>query len=253
MPELTSRLYLAQTRRGGVPSSQLETLSEWMDAPILVGRPLPSDRAGMVFDGEQLRLHAPGNKGQLWHPGMAYRRIRWRQDALCRLLELESEETVLDCTLGMGHDALVMAHAGARVFSVEKNAAQLVYTAMGIQGYDPELARRIQFRRADMRTVLPTLADDSVDHVYIDPMFPSTKYEKHSQTWALLRQVHGGDKGPDKAVIREAIRVARRGVLIKLPPRSGPLHHEGLPKGIVVGSKRVQYAKWTIEREPSSA
>ena len=247
MTDDTQPLYLAQSRRRVVSDERMSDLASWTGTERFDRRPLPTDRAGMVYDGERLQLHVPGHRGHPWHPGMAYRRIRTGEDSLCRALQLRDGATVLDCTLGMGHDALVMANAGATVFGLELNPAQLVYTAMGMYDYSPKLSRRIHVRCTDMNGWLPNVAANSVDHVYIDPMFPKSNYRKHNITWALLRRVHGGDGAPGPALITEALRIARVSVVLKLPPYALPPEYPGVPTAVLVGSKRVQYARWGLK------
>lgn len=246
MSDVPTPLYLAQSRRRIVSDERMQDLAAWTGTELYERRPLPQDRSGMVYDGHRLQLHVPGHRGHPWHPGMAYRRIRTGEDSLCHALQLREDATVLDCTLGMGHDALVMANAGALVFGLELNPAQLVYTAMGMHEYSPSLSRRIHVRCTNMNDWLPEVPSKQVDHVYIDPMFPKSNYRKHNITWALLRQVHGGDGAPGPSLVDHALRVARTSVVLKLPPYALPPEYPGVPKPVVVGSKRVQYARWAL-------
>ena len=219
-------------------------MARWLDLEVIPGRPLPSDRVGFVFNGSSLMLKVPGAAPQSWHPGLAYRRIRWGQDALSRVMALQPGESVLDCTLGMGHDALVLAHYGARISALEISPSQGFYSLQGISEWYPELSKRIRLTCADFHAHLPAQAPESFDHVYFDPMFPASNYDKHNSTWASLRAMHGGAEPPKNDSIEHGLRVARKSVLVKLPPRYNPPEKVAGIQGVVVGSKRVRYARW---------
>ncbi|MEE2756710.1 MAG: class I SAM-dependent methyltransferase [Myxococcota bacterium] len=239
-------MYVTSTLRKPIDPVELKTYAQWFGLKIRMDRPLPQDEVGFVIEGTGIRLESPGQKGQVWHPGLAYRRIKHSVDALRKVLALKTGDQLLDCTLGMGHDALAALDAGAVVTALEVQAPMILYTMTGLSRFAPTLTKRLHVRCCDYRSFLESAKADSFDHVYLDPMFPRAKTEKANVTWALLRTFTQPEKRLDKDTIRNAVRVARRSVVFKLAPLEVVPTFEGLPKPEIVGSKRQKYARWTI-------
>lgn len=244
------RFFFATSRRARVRDAHLGPMAAWLDADPHRGRPLPPDRPGLVLDGRGLCLHAPGRKAQLWHPGLAHRRLQLAVDPLVRVLDLRPGERVLDGTLGFGHDALVLAAAGADVLALEIFAPLLAFTLAGLSTYHPA-GRRVHARRADHAAYLAAAPDDAFDHVYLDPMFPPAEAGV-SNTWSALRTFALGPRLP-APVLRDALRVARRTVVVKLAPSEPPPALPGAPGATVEGSKRVHYGVWRVANRPPDA
>lgn len=239
----TAAFCIAASKRTGVTDAELKTIAGWLDATAHLTRPLPTDAPLLVFNVGEVRLFAPGRKPTAWHPGMAHRRLKLGDDALPRVLGLRPGETVVDATLGMGHDALLLAAAGGDVIGLEREAALLFFTLQGLYGFRPVLARRIRGVRADHTAWLAAAADRSVDHVYFDPMFPRASGGE-SVTWSTLRAVATPGARLPEPLLREALRVARGRVALKLAPGEPPPMAEGLPAARVEGSKRLHFAVW---------
>ncbi len=244
------RFFFATSRRARVRDAELGRMAAWLCADPHRGRPLPRDRPGLVLDGRGLCLHAAGRKPQLWHPGLAHRRLQLPLDPLVRVLDLRPGERVLDCTLGFGHDALVLAAAGADVLALEVFAPLLAFTLSGLSAYHPA-GRRVHARRADHAAFLAAAPADTFDHVYLDPMFPPAE-AGISNTWSALRTFAVGPRLP-RAVLLDALRVARRTVVVKLAPTEPPPALPGRPAATVEGSKRVHYAVWRVANRPPDA
>lgn len=244
------RFFFATSRRARVRDAELGRLAAWLDADPHRGRPLPRDRPGLVLDGRGLCLHAPGRKAQLWHPGLAHRRLQLPVDPLVRALDLRPGDRVLDCTLGFGHDALLLAAAGAEVLALEVFAPLLAFTLAGLSTYHPA-GRRVHARRADHAAFLAAAPDAAFDHVYLDPMFPPHEAGV-SNTWSALRTFALGPRLPE-AVLLDALRVARRTVAVKLAPSEPPPVLPRGPAATLEGSKRVHYAVWRVANRPPDA
>lgn len=237
-PPAEARPFVAASRKRRLTPTRLLQTAAWLDAEPWASRPLPEGRHGLVVGVQGLRLHLGGARPVLWHPGFTVRRLALgAHDALRRALDLQPGDRVLDGTLGMGHDALVLAAGGAWVEALEVEAIVAAYTLDGVSRFAPSLARRIGVRRADHRRWLPAQPADSADHVYLDPMFParSTQPSTLGAFRALPKQGHR----PDGALIDAARRIARRRVVLKLAP------DETLPVGArSIGSRRVRFAVW---------
>lgn len=168
-----------------------------------------------------------------FHPGMAHLR-RKRLDAgegdtLVRVAQLAPGDHVLDCTLGLGQDALVAARAvgpRGRVLGVEKSLALWAVVDEGLRHYPtgPD-ACPVETRCADALAVLAAQPDASWDVVLFDPMFDKPK--KAQPSFELLRRfAEHAPLTPD--VLAEARRVARRWVVVKAGRHGDELARLGL-------------------------
>ena len=179
---------------------------------------------------ERLVVDTPD--GELYfHPGMAHLRLknlrRGESDHLLRALGLSAGMRVLDCTLGMGADAIVESYGAGdtgEVVAIEKNPVVAALIAHGLQTAEGEhpttvaAMRRVRVVCADALEFLRGQPDRSFDAVYFDPMF------RHPFTESAgihpLRLL--ADPRPVSAeAVREARRVARRRVVLKESSKSG--------------------------------
>jgi 16S rRNA (guanine1516-N2)-methyltransferase len=186
--------------------------------------------AFLVFGREEVSLW-DGEGTFSFTPGMAHlRRLRLlsgqEDDALVRVAELRAGDEVLDCTLGLGQDALVAALVvgpTGRVVGVERSLALYAVVSEGLAAYDhgPESAR-VEPVHADSREYLRSLPAGSFDVVCFDPMFEKPK--KSQPAFEMLRRfAEHAPLAPE--TLEEARRVARRWVVVK-----GAKHSEDLRK-----------------------
>ena len=178
---------------------------------------------------EKLVVDTPD--GELYfHPGMAHLRLKnlrhGESDHLLRALDVADGARVLDCTLGMGADAIVESFAAGKtgeVVALEKNPVVALLIAHGLQTDEGEhpttlaAMRRVRVVCADYEDFLREQADNSFDAVYFDPMF------RHPFTESAgihpLRFL--ADPRPVSVeAIGEARRVARRRVVLKESSKS---------------------------------
>ncbi|MBR1553217.1 MAG: class I SAM-dependent methyltransferase [Schwartzia sp.] len=178
---------------------------------------------------EKLVVDTPD--GELYfHPGMAHLRLknlrRGESDHLLDALGIQKGMRVLDCTLGMGADAIVEsfgARAAGEVVALEKNPVVAALIAHGLQSSDGEhpttlaAMRRVHVVCADYEEFLRAQPDHSFDAVYFDPMFRHPFME--SAGIHPLRLL--ADPRPvSPEAIREACRVASRRVVLKESSKS---------------------------------
>ncbi|MCB9549389.1 MAG: class I SAM-dependent methyltransferase [Myxococcales bacterium] len=165
--------FIATSRKRGLSHRDLTTIAAWLGLRPHDERPLPADEAGLVLTTEGVRLHVPGEGGGWWPAGLtAQRTDRGLDDPLVRAVQPAAGLRVLDATLGLGHDALVLARHGAHVLGLEHQAPLLYYAAEGLRRHDAAASRRLAFRRADHRRYLAQAATAAFDVVCLDPMFP---------------------------------------------------------------------------------
>lgn len=176
-----------------------------------------------------LRLETP--EGELFfHPNMAHVRVRelgfGKKDRMIEAMGLGAGDSVLDCTLGLGADAVTASFvAGERgkVTALEKSPMIYEIVRHGLAhfpagNYDLHAAmRRVEVVQSDYEEFLRSLPDGSYDVVYFDPMFRHPL--KDSVQLAPLRP--WAEPAPvSLAAVAEACRVAKRRVVLKENSRS---------------------------------
>ena len=210
--------YAAETLGGRVVprrSDSVAAVSEKYGAPVIV-----------VARDDTIVLEE-ANDTMFFHPSMAHVRLKnirlhGAADHLITALDIKPGQSVLDCTLGLGADAIVESYAvGEKGQVVALEASPLIAIAMGYglahhngeNNYDTVSAmRRVQVVNADYRDYLKSLPDKSFDAVYFDPMFrhPMEK----SVALSPLRELAEGSP-LDEDSVKEACRVARHRVVMK--------------------------------------
>ncbi|PTX58686.1 putative SAM-dependent methyltransferase [Melghirimyces profundicolus] len=172
-----------------------------------------------------------------FHPNLSALRIKelasGGTDALVTAANLKPGDRVLDCTLGLGADSIVSAHAVGEEGEVIGLESQPVIAALvdyGLNHYlsdSPRLNRAMRSVRvvcADYREELPRLEDGSFDVVLFDPMFRQT-VKRSSGVQAL--KVLANPAPLDRQSVSEAKRVARKRVVLKERLMSGEFERLG--------------------------
>ncbi len=216
----------------------------------LAGLAAAAGLAGLlVVECGQLSLWI-GGRCLRYHPNMAKLRLlaleQGKRDILVDALQLKLGDRVLDCTCGLGADAIVAAYkvgATGRVRSLEASPLLALLAAHGMACYamddPPALApamRRVEVLNADYADYLRCEANDAWDVVYFDPMFSETIAD--AQGLDLVRYVARGGS-PSFADLGEARRVAHRCVVMKDRRPGHALARLGFTK--VEESRRVCY------------
>jgi len=170
-------------------------------------------------------LYIASRDGQL-RPHLSTAAIRLRHiaagegDPLIRAADLGSGDHVIDCTYGLGRDAVVAAHIVGPTGSLIGIEASPALFRMADEnkpladyggGIDLEPAA-VTLVHADAPTWLANAEPQSADIVLIDPMFEKPKTSDAS--FALLRSVADHTE-LDEQWVRAAQRVARRWVVVK--------------------------------------
>ena len=197
-------------------------------------------RATLWLDGAEQR----------WDPGMGVLRAKrlrdgevTTRDGFLDAAGILPGEAVLDCTFGLGADALVAAEAAGpsgHVLGLESSPALAALAAEGLARLADPAARRIEVRHADAATWLAAAPARSFDLVVFDPMFREARAEPPG--FDLVRRL--GDPSPlSPETLAHARRVARRAVLVKDGAPGRDLTRLGLaPLATARGAPRV-YAR----------
>ena len=171
-----------------------------------------------------LRL-ATTNNEIFFHPSLAHLRIKnslkGEGDRLIEAMGLQRGMTVLDCTLGLGADAIVESFAVGEegsVVALEVNPYLAAVVEHGLQNFIDDndnvvqAMRRVKVVNADYMEFLKGAADNSFDVVYFDPMFRHPL--ERSTALNPLRDIADHRAVTLKAIV-EARRVARCRVILK--------------------------------------
>lgn len=209
----------------------------------------------LVVKNKNLRLHTLLGEFS-FHPSMSVPRIKairqGKPDNMVEAMGLKAGDTVLDCTLGLGSDAIVAAFAVGSLGCVvgTETAPELAYIVRnGLHNYDErrlalrEAMTRIEVVSDDYHHFLQGKPDNSYDIIYFDPMFrfPRTK----SAAMEPLRKIFSSEPITSSA-LEDAVRVARRRVVFKENYFSKEFQRLGFTK--VVGGKHSPVAYGIINK-----
>lgn len=180
---------------------------------------------GLVVVGREKISYYYNNQEFFFHPGMAVLRIReilsGKTDQMIKSLDLQPGDTVLDCTLGLGTDAIVASFiAGPKGKVVGLEYAPVVASLVkhglahyhGISPAIVEAMRRVEVYRENHMVYLSRALPGSFDVVYFDPMFRRALHRANSMN-ALRPLAVAEPLSPTSVEL--ALRVARRRVVIK--------------------------------------
>jgi len=212
----------------------------------------------LVVADEQPVIHHWLNPHQalFFHPGMALQRIRAVQngerDRLLHVAGMKPGDSVLDATLGQGQDALVFAHCvgeRGRVEACERSwtVGRLFQFAQAHMHPYPTMKSQIERVAVSIGNHydwLVSMADESVDVVYFDPMFRKPSIQE-SDLDTLRAFAYPQPLGT--LAWSEACRVARRAVVLKERPTSGEFERFGLKPD--KPRARIAYGVWLRDGE----
>lgn len=193
-----------------------------------------------------------------FHPNMAALRVKRLQeggsDLLIAASGMQKGDQVLDCTLGMGADAIVSSFVVGEqgsVVALESQPLIAELVSRGLATYQTErralqkAMRRIQVIQADYETYLKKQSDQSVDFVLFDPMFRRPVLA--SLPMQQLKPLANHAPLTLEAV-QEACRVARKAVLFKERVNSPEFERLGFDEKW----RSSQYA-WGVRRKEGRA
>ncbi len=175
----------------------------------------------LVLDAREVTLFFEGGRHR-YQPGMGALRAkrlalgeRTTGEPFLAAAALRCGDAVLDCTLGLGADALVAAQAvgpQGRVLGLEASAALAAWVAEGLRRLPLPAAQRIEVRCLEHGAFLGAVPERSFDVVLFDPMFRHARAQ--APTFDPVRRL--ADPRPlDPAALERARRVARRWVVVK--------------------------------------
>jgi 16S rRNA G966 N2-methylase RsmD len=210
----------------------------------------------VVLDGGA-RLVRPGEEPMDFHPSMGFIRakriLKGESDPMLDAACMREGDSVLDCTAGLGTDALVFSVKGGMdtvVTAVESSPSLSALLSEGLAYYTSgvnevnESMRRINVLNRNHLDVLRSLPDLSMDIVYFDPMFREPLMD--SSAIRPLRWFANSEPLSEES-IQEAVRVARKTVVLKEKRGSGEFARLGFTEQERAHSK-ISYGVITVDR-----
>lgn len=212
---------------------------------------------GMVVVSSQKISFVSGEQTFFFHPGLARLRIKalkyGKTDQMIKAMSLKSGESVLDCTLGLGSDAIVasfVAGVEGRVAGVESSPVIFSLVSRGLSNYieeDEDIAlamRRVEVIHANHKEYLAQLLPSSFDVVYFDPMFRFSR--RHSPAMNAMR-VLALPNPLDRETIHLALQVAARRVILK--ERRGSAEFKRLGFDQICGGRYAPVVYGVMDRQ----
>ncbi|HAA09747.1 MAG: class I SAM-dependent methyltransferase [Syntrophomonadaceae bacterium] len=179
---------------------------------------------GVIIWQEQGPVLQMGDEQFFFHPSMAKIRIgayrkKKQEDPMIKACGLKEGYSFLDCTLGLGADAIVAAYfTQTTVVGIESSPIIAAIIKWGMRRFVSDISwlsepiTRIQVYNSDHNMFLSQQKDNSFDVVYFDPMFRQPLLK--SQPLSPLRKL--ADPRPlSNNTIQQACRVARCRVVVK--------------------------------------
>lgn len=194
---------------------------------------------------ERLEFYPLGkNEPFFFHPNSAAFRTKrpLEQDPLIEVTGLQAGDSFLDCTLGLASDSIVASQrVGDRghVLGCESHPVLAYIVREGLRQYSgmPHLEKamkRVKVISADAISFLQTLETDSIDVIYMDPMF--TEEIAEASNFTPLRGTADHGQLTDQWVA-EAKRVARKTIVLKAHYRSQDFERFGFIRRVRPNTK----------------
>lgn len=206
-----------------------------------------SKRISFIIDGHEF----------FFHPGLAGLRIKeiniGKTDQMISAMSLKEGLSVLDCTMGLGTDAIVASYvsgAAGSVTGLESSPLISELVKRGLQCYqdgDSEITkamRRVKVKNINHKEYLTLLKERSYDIIFFDPMFRFPRRLSHGINAARILANHDP---VDRETIELAYNAAARRVVMK--ERRGSAEFARLGFENIIGGRYSPVAYGVKERQ----
>ena len=251
-------------------TERAEQLAAELDCPIAMrkkeglekffGRFPDADRA-LIVQGDRLMLESRGGSRFFHHPNMAALRLKnvrgGQRDLLLDAARLGPGDEVLDATLGFAGEATLCAWAtGVEVHGIEAVPEVGIVLRDGLQ----RTITQSEILNAAMRRVkvvhlahhaefLRACPSSRYDVICFDPFFDAPT----SPVESLVTLKAFGEHGPLlPETLAEAIRVARKRVIVKAARNSETLENLGITQFVTSKQSKVVYGVIEIVDAPKN-
>lgn len=147
------------------------------------------------------------------------------------------KKRVVDATGGLGHDSLLLAKTGAKVTLLERSPLiyQLLKDGLARAESALPLIEHIHLIHTDAITWL-TATTETIDIVYLDPMFPEAKKSALSKMeMQILQSIIGQDEDAN-ILFERALACATTRVVVKRPRKADFIAKSPTPSYSLTGS-----------------
>lgn len=180
---------------------------------------------------------------------MSYRRKHGggKQEFIARAVGLKGRDslTLVDATGGLGRDAFLLASLGCSVTIIERSpvVAALLENGLARAALNADLEdwlpQRLKLVYGDSQTKLQDWDGLEPEVVYLDPMFPHRKKAALvKKEMRLFQELLGSDTDADE-LLKPAIQLAKKRVVVKRPASAG--HLSNLKPDAEVKSKKHRF------------
>lgn len=214
------------------------------------------DADGLIVVSAKRTSYVSGGQEFFFHPGLARLRIKelknGKADQMIKAMSLAPGDSVLDCTMGPGADAIVASYIsgpGGMVTGLESSPVISALVRTGLLAYpeDGDMApamRRIKVINTDYRKYLAGLDQRSYDIIYFDPMFRAPRHKSPAMNSARLL----ANPAPlDAETVELALRAAAKRVVMK--ERRGSAEFTRLGFKCIFGGNYAPVAYGVRERQ----
>lgn len=175
------------------------------------------DQGLFVLNKEGLSFSWKTGERLFFHPDTAVLRYKAPYDPLLDWVG-ERPKSVLDVTLGLASDSLLLARAGHQVVGLESERVIYLVTSYGLKHYPffdvgwQESSARITCLHKDNLAYMREIPDKTYDILYLDPMFVGKI--RASNNLAGLYPLANTWR-PDEAWLEEAKRITKEAIILK--------------------------------------
>ncbi|MDO5516873.1 MAG: class I SAM-dependent methyltransferase [Clostridium sp.] len=218
--------------KDNVLSSKAKIIAEDLNIPYIkrenlsINKTITRENLDYLLVVEKDKLVIKGVDTEIfWHPNMAELKIKsikeGNKESMIEASEIKSGDSILDCTLGFAGDSIIFASVvgeNGTVVGTEINRYLAYITENGLENYTEvsdetrKYMKSIKVINESYEEYLSKQDDNSFDIVYFDPMFKAPN--KKSSAINAFRDFTEHE-GLTKEIIKEALRVCRRRIVIK--------------------------------------
>jgi len=174
-----------------------------------------------------------------------------RKEAIVKAIGLKGNDAwhVVDATPGLGRDAFVLVSVGCSVTMIERSPVVAALLEDGIRRLAltfPDLANRMSLQHGNSAEVMQYFKGESVDAIYLDPMFPHKKKSALvKKEMRLFQQLLGHDPDAD-ALLPPALMLATHRVVVKRPNSADVL--AGEKPSMAIESKKHRFDVYLCQK-----
>ena len=174
-----------------------------------------------------------------------------RKEPIVKAIGLKGNDAwhVVDATPGLGRDAFVLVCVGCSVTMIERSPVVAALLEDGIRRLAltfPDLANRMSLQHGNSAEVMQYFKGESVDAIYLDPMFPHKKKSALvKKEMRLFQQLLGHDPDAD-ALLPPALMLAMHRVVVKRPNSADVL--AGEKPSMAIESKKHRFDVYLCQK-----